>query len=290
MNFIRARASAAMFFALAVSAHAEQVSVDFQSTIRPLTHAGSGFLHSFSATTPPDNLVVPLRPQLFRSYPESGDSGAFPTYDRVAAMGGKTQLVVSDAYGYNSPWPGDGGNWNAWEDLCRELVNHAMLEGKIIQYDLWNEPDIDSLLGQQQRAMARDVEARRAGDPDSRSDRHHRRAESVQLQQLRHPHARVSHVRAEQQRAAECNLMASVQRRRSPPKSRTCGRSRPPKALTSAASVSMRSSIRSMRRNPASCRGFLSRSSGMGSRAPPARVGSNRRVWTAASTRRSTDC
>ncbi len=68
MNVFWARAVAATLLALPVSAHAEQVSVDFRSPIRSLTHAGSGFLNSFTTTAPPDNLVVPLRPQLFRSH------------------------------------------------------------------------------------------------------------------------------------------------------------------------------------------------------------------------------
>ena len=169
MNVVSMPAIAAMCFALVPPAHAEQISVDFQSPIRLLTHAGSGFLHSFTTSTPTDNLVIPLRPQLFRSYPESGDSGAFPTYDRAAAMGAKTQLVVSDAYGYESPLPGDGGSWVAWEDLCRELVNHATLEGKAVQYDLWNEPDIDLFWSgskeQWLETWKRGVQAIRALDP-----------------------------------------------------------------------------------------------------------------------------
>jgi hypothetical protein len=171
MNVVSMPAFAAMCLALALPARAEQVSVDFQSPIRPLTHAGSGFLHSFTTTTPADSLVVPLRPQLFRSYPESGNSGAFPTYDRAVAMGAKTQLVVSDAYGYDSSLPGDGGDWSSWEDLCQELVTHATLEGKTVQYDLWNEPDDDSFWSRSQEqwleTWKRGVQTIRAMDPNA---------------------------------------------------------------------------------------------------------------------------
>ena len=171
MASLRTRAIGLVFAALAAVARAEQVSVDFQSSIRPLTHAGSGFLHSFSTTAPPDNLIVPIKPQLFRSYPESGNTGIFPTYDRATAMSADTQIVVSDAYGYDALLPGDGGSWTAWEDLCHEIVNHAALEGKTVQYDLWNEPDEGIFWNRSKEqwleTWKRGVQAIRALDPSA---------------------------------------------------------------------------------------------------------------------------
>jgi hypothetical protein len=171
MTIGRAQLFAAILLAIATpkACLAEQVSVDFLSSLRPLTHAGSGFLHSFSTTAPPDNLVAPLKPQLFRSWNEAGNTGIFPTYNRVTAMGAASQLVVSDVYGYGPILPGDGGNWADWEKVCRDQATRALREGKTIQFDIWNEPDIPGFWSRTKEqwleTWKRGVQAIRSVDP-----------------------------------------------------------------------------------------------------------------------------
>ncbi|HEX8521660.1 MAG TPA: hypothetical protein VF669_05335 [Tepidisphaeraceae bacterium] len=130
---------------LAGIARADSTLVDFSIGIRPMTHAGSGFLHSFTPTTPADNLIAPLKPQLFRDWPVGGDGGgALNNYNRATALGAKMQVVVSDGYSNYTSFPGDNNDYSGWENYCKNLALQATLKagpGKF-QYDIWNEPDI----------------------------------------------------------------------------------------------------------------------------------------------------
>src|SRR5262245_29615302 len=126
--------------ALAAVARAEQVNVDFGTVIRPLTHAGTGILHSMSTTAPADSLISPLKPQLLRVEP---GTSLYNTYDRSVALGFKYyQLVVSDATNYVSPWPGDKNNWTTWENTAKSFAQQALAQNKQVMFDIWNEPDV----------------------------------------------------------------------------------------------------------------------------------------------------
>jgi MYXO-CTERM domain-containing protein len=124
-------------------ANADQASVDFSIAVRPMSHAGSGFLHSFTPTSPSDALIAPLKPQLFRDWPDGGDGGgAFNNYARATALGAKMQVVVSDGYSNYTTFPGDNADYSNWENYCRNLAIRATVAGAHLQYDIWNEPDI----------------------------------------------------------------------------------------------------------------------------------------------------
>src|SRR5690348_10363663 len=88
---------AAALVVVVVPAFGDQASVDFGSTIRPLTHAASGFLHSMTATVPNNNLIAPLKPQVFR---ESPGPDPFTLYGLAAEHGADYQFVISDVYNY----------------------------------------------------------------------------------------------------------------------------------------------------------------------------------------------
>ena len=127
--------AAALLVIIAVPAFGEQASVDFGSTIRPLSHAGSGVLHSISATTPNDSLLAPIKPSTFRG-PSAG-----PGYDRSIALGADYQLVMADFYSGAGTMPGDNDDWTAWEATCRAVAAQVLAQGNEIQIDIWNEPD-----------------------------------------------------------------------------------------------------------------------------------------------------
>jgi len=123
----------------------EIVVVDLGETVGPATHRAVGFLHSLTPELPPDELVVPLQPRMFRMGPgsEGQGRGAFGTWERVASLGAMHQVVVSDGQGYgHNGWPGDNGDWSKWEDLVAGMVKHASEIGADFQWDIWNEPDI----------------------------------------------------------------------------------------------------------------------------------------------------
>ncbi len=114
------------------------VDVDFsQSLQRPSL---GGFLHGIKEHEPPDDLVRPLKPKLFRM-------GRFSPalYDRVASMNARFQLVVSDGfeYGGKNGWPFD--NYGRWEEYVRNLARKV--GRRPILWDIWNEPDLSHFWG-----------------------------------------------------------------------------------------------------------------------------------------------
>jgi hypothetical protein len=125
----------------------EQVMVDLSADRDPATHCASGFLHAMSRARPDQAMVEPLRPHMFRmsaGSPEK-EKGVFGNYERVKALGSVLQLVVSDSTGYGrGGWlPGDNGNWTQWEDVIERLVKDARAQGCTVQWDIWNEPNIE---------------------------------------------------------------------------------------------------------------------------------------------------
>jgi len=71
-------------------------SVDFGRRVR--THSLVGFLHGLGPAKPPNRLVAPLRPRLWRGSLFSA------SYDRASRLGARYMVVVSDQWGY----PGQG--------------------------------------------------------------------------------------------------------------------------------------------------------------------------------------
>src|SRR6478736_3870234 len=86
---------AAALIVIAAPAFGEEVHIDFGSTAGPLTHVGSGILHSINATLPSDDLLAPLKPQLFRAFPWG------TAYDRAIGLGAEYQIVVANAYDFD---------------------------------------------------------------------------------------------------------------------------------------------------------------------------------------------
>lgn len=127
-------------------AAAEQALVDFSITAAPMTHRGSGFLHSIDGTGPSDDLIAAVKPQMFRDRPDGGNGGGiFAQYDRLKGLGVKHfQVVISDGFNgdYAGPYPGDDGTYLAWENYVTNLVLRAKQANVKLEYDIWNEPDI----------------------------------------------------------------------------------------------------------------------------------------------------
>ena len=115
----------------------ETVTVMMDLDQGPATYRATGFLHSFSSDTPSDDLVVPLKPRMFRLHADE----AWDCYPRVKQLGAKVQLVVSDSYGY-AKWPGYNQYQSAWERTIADLVAQADSSGFTdIEWDIWNEPN-----------------------------------------------------------------------------------------------------------------------------------------------------
>jgi xylan 1,4-beta-xylosidase len=110
-------------------------SVDFAHSVK--VRSLVGFLHGLSDSQPPDRLVVPLHPTLWRG------SLASASYDRATALGARYMLVVSDLWGYpgadwygrQAPWT----DWDAWSGFVRRLAIEN--RSRRLIWDVWNEPD-----------------------------------------------------------------------------------------------------------------------------------------------------
>lgn len=96
-----------------------------------------GFLHALAPHPPPDALVRPLEPRLWRSVP------ARAPYERVRELGARYQLVLSDEWGYPaSGWNGRGPPWRALDAWARVVRRTARtLRDRAVEWDVWNEPD-----------------------------------------------------------------------------------------------------------------------------------------------------
>lgn len=108
------------------------VTVDFS---RPELNVKSmsGFLHSITATEPKDELVLPLRPALWRISGWYGNS-----QERLSKMNIPLILVLSDTYqgSYDKPLR----DLNAWESHVRQIATNWKKYDLV--WDIWNEPDI----------------------------------------------------------------------------------------------------------------------------------------------------
>jgi len=117
----------------AIAQMRSNITVDFGQPATGITSM-SGILHGIDPSNPPDSLVKPLQPKLWRA-------GRLDIYDRVIASGAEFQLLVSDLWGYGSNpkgWPYQ--NYPAWEAFIRQLAQQN--KGKKIIWDIWNEPDL----------------------------------------------------------------------------------------------------------------------------------------------------
>jgi hypothetical protein len=123
-----------------------RVVIDLKSDLGPVTHRGSGILHSFHTAEPPDSLVLPLKLSAFRGRANENYLFSVGFYDRLKKIGVKhIQVVLSDSYGYPNGfagWPGDKNDWGYWESVVENVVKESMKRKMDVEYDIWNEPDI----------------------------------------------------------------------------------------------------------------------------------------------------
>jgi hypothetical protein len=118
------------------------VTVDFASEKGTARSRASGFLHGISAAAPQDHMVWPLKPRLFRF--DAKVALNVELYRRLSGYGAAVQVIMSHAFNYPSEseaWPGDGGDWTAWENLVERLVLDARSKGMHVLWDIWNEAD-----------------------------------------------------------------------------------------------------------------------------------------------------
>lgn len=153
----------------AAGAGAEQVTVDLTKSIGEPDYSATGFLHGLNqdGTRPPDEFVVPLKPQLFRGGGSTLPGGGWSVggmdgyrvrwrnvvdrFRRAALLGAEYCIVTSDLWGANGvdikptdPYPGDNGDWSNYERFVTQViadVHAAGMRPDQVQLEIWNEPD-----------------------------------------------------------------------------------------------------------------------------------------------------
>jgi hypothetical protein len=112
------------------------VTVDFAEPVQSQPSM-VGFLHGMNATTPPDEMIRPLRPALWRGVP-----GTAP-YDRARIFGARYVLLLSDLWGYPATWSNGGrapyGHLHEWAQFVRVIARQY--RGQDVIFDVWNEPN-----------------------------------------------------------------------------------------------------------------------------------------------------
>lgn len=108
------------------------LTIDFATT-QPGVQSMSGFLYGVEQDEPPDHLIEPLQPRLWRT-------SRLNLYPRLTGFGATFQLLLSDTWGYGRPrgWPYD--DYTRWENHVRNLAREH--KGKKMLWDIWNEPDL----------------------------------------------------------------------------------------------------------------------------------------------------
>ena len=126
------------------------VVIDLGEEIGPSTHRASGFLWSVTSNQPPDDLIKPLKPRLFRCCltPWDMEGVGLESAVRMNDIGARIQIMVSDEYAHHyggykkiTHWPGDHGDFSLWDKVIEDTFNTATSKGLTAQYDIWEEPN-----------------------------------------------------------------------------------------------------------------------------------------------------
>ncbi|HXU60587.1 MAG TPA: beta-xylosidase [Polyangia bacterium] len=121
------------------------LTVDLSTTVRPVTHVGSGSLYGLLEKQPADinALVAPLHPNMFNNPAADvqqpiGD--AIVVAGRVSSIGARVTIRLADWF---PGWPYGFTNMTDWFDKLGQTVSRRQTAGltNIYAYEIWNEPD-----------------------------------------------------------------------------------------------------------------------------------------------------
>lgn len=181
---------------------AQSASVDLGSAEHGTTHNASGFLYGLSedGSAPSDIWLEPVDSGLHvgggaqlsgGGWALGGDSGynirwdmVSQQYDRIVSVSDDAEYVIrmSDLWGGDGvtladsdPYPGDNGDWSNYESFVDQVVSDVNAKGmdrSRIQYEIWNEPDLDLFwprsTAQYDEMWQRGVQRIRFQDPNAR--------------------------------------------------------------------------------------------------------------------------
>ena len=128
---------------------ARSVRVDFDRVQGPATHRASGFLSSISVTSPPPEMVRPLKPRTFRLTMKRVGNLSTPMalYDRLHnRLDAEIHVILDGAFRarIRPKCVGDDGDWKPWEVFVEQAVTESKQKGYRFHWDIWNEPNVDN--------------------------------------------------------------------------------------------------------------------------------------------------
>ncbi|WP_405652365.1 RICIN domain-containing protein [Streptomyces sp. NBC_00019] len=140
------------------------VTVDFATAGGAPTYHASGMIYGMTpdGSLPQDHFFTDIKWHLMRAGGAQLNSGGYATsladyqarwnstlaqYRRTAALGGTFVLLPHDLWGAdgttNQGWPGDNGDWTRFDNFVTQLINDVRANNMTVQWDLWNEPDLE---------------------------------------------------------------------------------------------------------------------------------------------------
>jgi hypothetical protein len=140
------------------------VSVDFSATLGAPTYRASGILYGITedGSDPPDHFFTDVKFRFQRAGGSQLDSpggwvagtydrrfnATLAQYKRTVALGGMFIILPQDIWGADGSsiptFPGDDGHWSQFDDFLNRLVSDAQANAMNPQWDIWNEPDLES--------------------------------------------------------------------------------------------------------------------------------------------------
>ncbi len=103
----------------------EAVNIDLSLDRGAATYRASGVLNFNSNTSyPPNSMVTPLKMTTARGAMNCfTGQGMFPAAARLTGLGMRIQVSLNDNFGNCPPWPGDNGDWTAWDNYVSRYAH-----------------------------------------------------------------------------------------------------------------------------------------------------------------------
>lgn len=120
------------------------ITIDYAIDKGESKQVASGLLHGISENNPSQYLIDGIKVRAIRGADYHINLPSFfelPTYNRASATGAKLMIGLYYYRANDSYFPGDEGDFNKWEEICKNIYNEAMSKNlDIYSWITWNEP------------------------------------------------------------------------------------------------------------------------------------------------------
>ncbi|APZ45934.1 hypothetical protein BW723_06345 [Polaribacter reichenbachii] len=121
-----------------------KISIDYTIDKGTSKQVASGLLHGISANNPAQYLIDGIKVRSIRGADYHPNLPSFfeePTYKRAKETEAKLMIGLYYYRANDSYFPGDGGDFNKWEEICKNVYNDAQTKNlDIYSWITWNEP------------------------------------------------------------------------------------------------------------------------------------------------------